>query len=585
MLVNFFKKNWFLIIVFLVTFFIRTILLDRFPIGITHDELNYIFAAKSLFWTHAFPPGTAPALLPAGMNNFTVSVAEVPVIFLVPIAGFFQTTLLTSRMLGGLLSVLSALAIYFLVKDLTKSIVYARLCFLLTAINPWSFLMGRTIFEVNFFVCFFLWGFIILLKNESWKILYALPFYVLGFLSYTGGQISFYLFSLITLTYHYSLSRQKQKLRRVYILFVISMTICLTFYLFTVTSNQSFIARGSEIYLPNHAVVSEGVNFERKLMVPSPLNNLFVNKATVYFNGFMNRYLNAFSVNNLFLTGETRAAFSYQKHGTFYLIDFPFMIMGLAFLYARNRREWLFIVAVVVSCSLTSGLSIIEFSYSQRSGLIYPFLIILSGIGIGGIYKVHISKWKKMTLLFLIGFIYLISFVNLLHIYFYRFPVYASDGWFFQDRILSRYIYLTQQSYSETKVIVFTPEPKIIFQEYLFYTGGYAGADVELINSRMDKKIYSLGNISFTSLCPDMDTKGSAVLIFDGRIECEHKLSAENPVRITRFVDVYENYLILGDRLCQNLALGRYILGSAYTDFSIEKQYENEFCKRWITRL
>jgi len=585
MLVNFLKKNCFLIIVFLVAFFIRVVFLDRFPIGITHDELNYIFAAKSLFWAHAFPPGTAPALLPTGMNNFTVSVAEVPVIFLAPIAGLFQTTLLTSRMPGALLSVLSALAVYFIVKDLVKSIVYARLCFLLMAVNPWSFLMGRTIFEVNFFVCFFLWGFLVLLKNKSWKIFYALPFYVLGFLSYTGGQISFYLFSLITLTYHRFLSGQNQKFNKVYILFAISMTICLIIYLFIVTNNQSFVTRGSEIYLPNQPVVSEGVNSERKLMVPSPVNNLFVNKATVYFNGFMNRYLNVFSVNNLFLTGETRAAFSYQKHGTFYLIDFPFMLIGLALLYARNRKEWLFIVAVVVSCSLTSGLSIIESSYSQRSGLIYPFLTILSGIGIGRIYEINISKWKKMTLLFFIGFIYLVSFVNLVHIYFYRFPVYASDGWFFQDRILSRYIYLTQQSYPETKVIVFTPEPKIVFQEHLFYVGGYTETDVESINSKMNQKIYSLGNLSFTSLCPDMDTTESTVLIFDGRIECEHKLSATNPVRITRFIDVYENYLILGDRLCQNLVLDRYVLSGAYTDFGVEKQPKDEFCKRWITRL
>lgn len=579
------NKNLILIGGIVLALLIRLVYLNYFPIGITHDELNYIIAAKSLYWTHSFSPGTAPAVLPTTMSNFTVTVAEVPALILAVLLGSFPTTLFASRVVGAVLSGLSVLAVYFIAFHLTKKRSAALICLLLMAINPWSILMGRTIFEVNFFVAFFLWGFLILIKSRGWKILYALPLYLLGFFSYTGGQISFFIYIVITLIYRYFISgRDKKDLIKYIIFFSISALVFLG-YVFVATRNQTLKARSGELYLPNQPKIAETVDAERKLAIQTPFNSLFINKATVYFEGFVNKYLNTFSVDTLFLKGELRAAFSYQTHGTFYLIDFLFIIIGLSGLFVTNKKGWMLFMVILIGCSITSGLNIVENSYSQRAGLIYPFLVTLSGLGVATTISMARLKRIKYLLATIIAIIYLVSLANLLHIYFLRFPVYASDGWFFQDRVVSKYINFTKKIFPYTKIFVYTSEPKIVFEEYLFYTNAYNGVEVMLINERLNQKNYVLNDIFFTDICPREISDKNAVVIFDGSFSCDSLTQLTHLVRITRLKDVHENYLIYNDKVCKNLELNRYILSSAYQNFLIEKQSADEFCLNWITKI
>ena len=579
------NKNFALIGCLAFALLIRLVYLNRYPIGITHDELNYIIAAKSLFWTHSFSPGTAPAVLPTIMSNFTVTVAEIPVLILAPLVGLFPTSLFASRVVGSILSVLNVLAVYFIALHLTKKRLTALICALLMAVNPWSMLMGRTIFEVNFFVAFFLWGFLVLLKSKSWKIFYALPLYLLGFFSYTGGQLAFFLFIIITLIYHYFTCNRDKRGLKIYLAFFGIILAVLVGYIFVATRNQSFKARGSELYLPNQPVISETVDKERKLAIQTPISSLFINKVTVYFSGFIDKYLNTFSVNTLFLNGELRAAFSYQTHGTLYLIDFLFIIIGLSGLFMINKKGWMLLMVILIGCSITSGLNVVENSYSQRVGLIYPFLVILSGIGVATVLSMAKSRRIECSLSIIIATIYLISLINLLYIYFIRFPIYASDGWFFQDRVVSKYINSTEGIFPDTKIFVYASEPKIVFEEYLFYINAYNGARIKSINERLDQKSYTLDNVLFTDVCPRKISDKNTVVIFDGSFSCDSLARLTPLVRITRLKDVNENYLIYNDKICKNLELNRYVLSSAYQDFSIEKQSVGEFCLNWITKI
>lgn len=188
----------------------RVILLEKFPIGITHDELNYIVSAKSLFWDKNFAPGTAPAILPTKMTNYTVTVAEVPTLILSILIGPLPLTLFTARMVRAILNTGVMLLLYFIAKEITQSKKTAIISALIFLINPWSFLMGRSIFETNFYLLFLLSALLILIKNNGWKIFYSLPLFLLGFTSYIGGQISFLSFILITLIYHYFSSKTNQ---------------------------------------------------------------------------------------------------------------------------------------------------------------------------------------------------------------------------------------------------------------------------------------------------------------------------------------------------------------------------------------
>lgn len=572
-----------MIIILFFSLFLRTILLNQFPVGITHDELNYIIAAKSLFWTGNFAPGTAPAVFPTNMTQFTVTVAEIPALLLIPLIGPLETSLFTSRILGAILSTSIILAVYLLTLKLTGKKLYALICALVLAINPWSFLMGRTIFEVNFFIAFLLWGFLILLQNKGWRMFYAFPLYTLGFFSYTGGQITFYLFITITLIYHYFNTVNPKRFLKPYLLFFCLATLMLASYIAIVLRNQSFAARGGEILTPSSPEIAIIVDTQRQLARQTPVNQLFINKSTVYSHSFLDKYLNAYSVNNLFIDGELRAAFSYQQHGTFYLIDLFFIILGLSFLFTINKKVWLLILAIIAVSPIASGLSTVEYSYSQRAGLMFPFLAILSGLGISYIATLKLRPVKNLLLIG-IGLAYALLFINLLHLYFYRFPIYASDGWFFQDRTLSRYVQLTSAKYPNARIIVTTFEPKIIFQQYLFFTRAYHGQMVADINKKMSRQDYSYGNVTFTNLCLDK-LDANVVWISDSLSRCQNLPKTKDTLRLTRFKDVYENYLIKQDLLCQSQPLGSYVSPIVFQNMEIEKQPEDKFCQNWITRL
>jgi hypothetical protein len=580
------RQNIYLLLGLVLVFGLRVLFLDRFPIGITHDELNYIFSAKSLFLTHTFPSGTAPAILPTSMENFTVTVAEVPAFLLTPFVGPIGFSLFSSRVMGAFLSTAIAWALFLITRHLTKKKSLAFITLFLYAVNPWSFLMGRTVFEGNFFVAFFLWGFWVLIKNKGWKMFYAFPLFLLGFFSYTGGQVAFFLFVIITLIYHYSENKDKKRNKNiVYLVFTFLITVIFIGYFLIALHNQSFTVRGKEIYLPTRPEVAQTVDEKRKLSVSSSVNNLFINKATVFLGGFTDKYLNAFSVNNLFLKGEARAAFSLQEHGTFYLIDLFFIIIGLCFLFNLNKKAWVLVLAIVLVSPLTSALNIVEYSYSQRAGLMYPFLIILAGIGVGTVIGLAKHEGiRKIVAVAIIG-IYLLFLANLLHIYFYRFPVYASDGWFFQDRLLARYIHLTSEQYPDSRILVFSSEPKIVFEGYLFYTNLYNKSSAKSVNTLMNRGEYSYNNVTFIDKCPTEKPKEGEVIILDSSLGCDRPPWMKDVVRITRLKDVYENYLIYNDKLCNSLPLGKYVAQSAYANFAVEKESSDKFCLNWITKI
>lgn len=571
-------RNKGILLIFFLGFFLRVWWLDKFPIGITHDELNYLISAKSLFTTGSFPPGTAPTVMPSNMKDFTVTVAEIPSFLLALFVGFSDQSLFVGRIVGVILNSAAIVLIYFITKYFTRRKNYAFVASVVWAINPWSFLMGRTIFEVNFFVFFFLFGLVMLLYLKGPKILYSAVPFVLGFFSYVGGQISFYLFILAAIVYRYF--KEKSDKKYLFSLFVI-FTVVLFVYLAIVLNNQTRIARGGEIYFPNDTKLAREVDMERLRSVPNNLNKIFVNKASFYLRNITDKYLGAFDPQTLFLTGEFRAAFSYQKHGTFYPIDLIFLMLGATWLFSLNRKAWFFCLFSIMAAPLTSAISTVEYSYSQRAGLMYPFLIILVGIGISYvIFEIKNLKLRNLVSL-LVVFVYLAFFLNLAHIYFFRFPVYASDGWFFQDRILARYIRHASKE-DNSKIIISTFEPKIVFEEYLFYNNLYKGKEVKAINEVMAGNRFYYNNVEFVSECLDISKlPDNAIWIFDSLLKCK----ADEVLRITRFKDVYENYLIVNDRLCRDFDLNTYVHPQSFGNFDIEKQSLENFCRSWITKI
>ncbi len=565
----FVKKHAFLISLIFISLLLRTWWLNLFPIGMAHDELNYVMNARSLFLSGNNIPWTASAIFSWGETQFDVVISELPAILISPWIGLTKLNMFNVRLPYAIVGTITILTFYFLIKKLTN-IQIARFSALALAVNPWSIHFNRTAFEINFAILFYLLGIYLVISQKRKKILLGLPFFIAGFLSYFGAKLIFLPLIVITLIYGY-LDQDKLSIKKPYIWFFAISLLFFLFYYFTLPYQPAGSRKGELIFFNNH-FFSETVNLERQQSLPSPLNNIFSNKLTVLGKKIVNTYLQAFSTHFLFITGETRAAYSFWQHGPLYIIDFPFLILGVISLYTLKRRVFWYVLGIIALAPMVSAIDLVEQSYVIRAALMFPMFMALVG---SGFYLIK-NKFIKVGLIAL----YLISVANFLHLYFFRYPVYASEGFFLSDRILSNYIFRAQQHSPETEILIITSEPKIIFEEYLFFNNLYAGRDVKKINNKMKLKDFSWDKVDFSDKCPE-EIGVNKIVITDQRYNCQEKENGD--LGIVQLADAGLIYLIKNDKLCDNYELGNYYYPQSLKELKIENLEDESFCKSWIT--
>jgi len=572
---DFAKKHWYLITLIFVGLILRTLWLNLFPIGMTHDELNYVMNARSLFFSGRNIPWTASAFFSWGESQFDVVISELPAILIMPWIGLTKLTMFNARLPYAFVGTATIVVFYFLSKKLTNKQV-ARLAALALAVSPWSIHFNRTAFEINFAVLFYLLGIYFVISQNPKKIFWGLPFFVAGFLSYFGAKLIFLPLITVTLIYGY-FDQGKSRVKKPYLWFFMISLIFFLFYYFTLPYQPAGSRKGELVLFSNHSY-SEQVNLERQQSLPSPIVNIFSNKLTVVGKRIGNTYLEAFSTRFLFITGETRGAYSFWQHGPLYIIDFPLIIFGLVAIYTLKRKAFWFTLTVIALAPSVSAIDLVEQSYVIRAALMFPLFMLLVG---SGLYFVK-NKLFYGKFIFLAALIfYALSTLNFLQLYFLRYPIYASEGFFLSDRILANYVYRAKLANPDADILVVSSEPKIIFEEYLFFNNLYAKNTVELINSKMKLQDFSWDGVTFSDICPN-EIDNSKIVITDQRYNCQEKESGD--AGIVQLSDAGLTYLIKNDALCQEFELRGYYFPQSMRELKIEKLSKEKFCQSWITR-
>lgn len=574
MIMAFVKWHAFLIVLTFLSFFVRTLWLNLFPIGMTHDELNYIMNARSLFYSSQNIPWTASAIFSWGETQFDVVISELPAILIAPWIGLTKQTMFNARLPYAIVGTITIVIFYSLTKKLTGEPI-ARFAALALAVNPWSIHFNRTAFEINFAVMFYLLGIYFVISQKPRKIFLGLPFFVAGFLSYFGAKLIFLPLITISLIYHYFNQNKKPALKPHILFFTISLLFFL-FYYFTLPYQPAGSRKGELILFNNHTF-SETVNLERQQSLPNPLNNIFSNKVTVVGKTIINTYLEAFSTRFLFITGETRGAYSFWRHGPLYILDFPLIIFGLIALYTLKRKAFWFTLAVIALAPTISAIDLVEQSFVIRAALMFPMFMLLVG---SGLYFIKNKLMYGKYLFWGISGLYLLFIANFMVLYFFRYPVYASEGFFLSERILASYVAHTQSLSPDTEIVVITPEPKIVFEEYLFFNNLYTATNAKKINEQMTRRDFSWMGVVFTNRCPD--EKNKKIIIADQKQACGQKENGD--LGIVQFADAGLIYLIKNDNLCNNYRLGNYYYPQSSGVLKIEELSREDFCKSWITR-
>ena len=559
------KRLIILCLIILFSGIVRLVFLDRIPSGINDDELHFVLNAKSIFYGFSNIEG----------NTNPFQLGEISSVIFAPIIGVFPTNLFTARLPYVLISCLSIVLIYLITFKITKNPNLAIISALIAAINPWSIYVSRTSFDAPIAIFFYLLTFYLLTFKKPKYIYLSILTGFLAFNSYIGTKVLLLPFIIISSYFLWKFNKKNGK--HYFITVLASLLITLNFII--TLPNQSVGKRISELVTPNSSRISDQVNLERQQSIQSKsINYLLTNKYTVYAKNFTQKYFYNFSTDILFLEGDHTATGSLWKMGYFYYIDALLILMGIIYLYIKNRNFLFLIGSLILLSPIPEAIRSDTLpSYVFHSSFQYPFLFILIAAGILLFWQFFSNKFFRFSLVF----VYLLSFINFIEIYFFNSPIYQPESFSFSKRVVSNYLRLENNKNKE--IYVLTREPEVLFRSYLFFTNSYQKNNFNLI-----KNIYSQSkdNISFDKIHFINNNKylpngKDYTLIFDtDNFVIDEK---ESKLYISRLSDAGKIFSIYRGSTCQNFNLSTFPNNLTIKNIKIEKLNEKSFCERFIT--
>ncbi len=567
--------SWYFVGLLVIACIFRIALLGNVPTGVSNDELDYILNAKSVFLQQSDISNTwNPLSLTTPQSSFPQ--AEIAPLLMAPFIGLFPLSLFLSKLSYALISIGTIIIIYLIAKRLFDQKI-AFIAGLAASINPWLIFFGRTAYDTPLAIFFYLCALYVLLITKKWHILLAFPLFFLGFYSYIGTKLILIPFAAISVYYSWRFINNKKYAKQYLIVIALCIAIIFSYAIQTLTAGKNRVSEISSPYMPSIATT---VDYQRKQSLDTPLNGFFSNKFTVFVDYSIEKYINTFSPNFLFLSGDAKPQFSLWEHGVFYIIDAIFIIIGLYFLFKRNQKEALLFCALILLAPLPSLISNVGTSYAIRSMLMAPLLLIVVGIGIKSLLDTTKPHLLKTLTIWCILIFYFFQLFNFLNIYILRNPIYNSESFNFSSRELVKYLTLSHQN----KIIyVVNGDPKTPLKHYLFYTNSLDKTMLNKIEHMYKDKKYQIDNIQFITCDQIPRNLENNLLIYESSSKCRN-VPKGNSLSIAQLSDSGSIHNIVNDTVCTNYNLQRYISGLKYTDMNIENLSERQFCEKFIVR-
>jgi hypothetical protein len=565
------RHNILVFFILLIGLILRIVYLSEVPPGIANDETNIVLNAQSLLHTGQNIPGVVTGILGSSSGDLVAGIhSEISSYLLIPFVWLSNF----SWPFVKLPFVLFGLGVCFLNYLIIRKLINKEagiIVFLLSVINPWLIFFGRSGYESVLSSFFYLLAIYLAISLKGWKILYSLVFFLLGFFCYFSAKTLLLPLGLMTLVYA-SLFQIKQSVKPLIVLNFI-LVILLLIYSPLLAKSPA----GTRFQELNNNSTQDLVNTNRRASLSFPLANLFENKLIEDLKTRTNASLGEFSFSYLFLDGQPESIPSLHlpQHGFMYLIDLPLILLGLFYLAKYYGKTLIFFLGLLITTMIPNFLNLFGTTYTIRTVILFPVLVMLSATGV--YYFIFVLPKKiKISFTILLSVIYLLFFGNFLYVYFSRMPVEKSEGWFFEDRVLAKYLTLQDQS---RKTIVVSSSPKLFSYRYLLFSNLYKNTNQIIeINQKLSQKDYRFGNVLITNSCPEELDKDTT-LIFEATFKCGQLKQNE----IASIKDGRILYYLVNETFCNPLVNQKYPLIKDVKDLNIESLTKEQFCQKFIT--
>lgn len=571
-----YKHYYWLILVLLLASFVRLLWLDKIPNGISGDEIDYVFSAKTALLTGHDVVGKWS---PMSVFWFKYPTTQFPMAELSYFVHILPTSLadfslLTARLPYAFFSILAVLMVYLVSKRLLGKDI-AMISAFIAAINPWNIYIGRTSYDLSITPLFYLLALYFLLTQKGWRILIAIPMFYLAFYSHIGTKLVLFPFIVVSTFYAYRFVNKGRYLKQ-YVIVLIACIFLIALFAYSLISSPS-TSRVSDLLTPSNPEIAEYVITTRRDSIATPFTVFFVNKYTVFIQFLIIKFIRTFSTENLFLFGDRFIGI--YNHGLFYYVDALFLLFGSLMLFVKKRKEYSLLVVLTIMGTMPQLLANGQDNASHHTVMIFPFLMIVIGSGVW--YLLEMTKknvfllYSTMAVIILIYSMLLLNFMNI-----YLFQNSLRGKFEFDKRVVAQY--LTYAKNEERNIFVLGTNSSDSFRKYLLYTNSLDKGNIATIGDNYKKGVYEYDNIVFTSCTSNMNfTKRPDLFIVDSICETIE----QNHISIAKLDDGGEVYKIFNDQACSGYSLNRYPQNIKISDYAIEELSQDEFCKIYMTRL
>lgn len=497
--------------------------LGQAPAGLYLDEAAQGYNAFSIWQTGKDEFGKS---FPVVFRSFTDFKTPVYIYLITPLIPIFGLTKFAVRFPSFLFSVLTLPFLYLLIKKITPQ-KYAQALALLTtlllSISPWHILFGRTNFECNVALFFFIAGsyyFYKSLEKPKFFILTAI-LWAIAIPSYHSQRIVTPLIMLLLAARHRG-KLIKSKYRKS-ILIGLLFGILISLPTLRVATTPGFLARASGLNIFTREPVGIITNAGTFDFIVN--NKLFLN-----LREFGALYLSYFSPRQMFILGDYGPRSSFPYLSTFFIWQAPFYVWGLyKFIKSKNLGELKFYaLSLLLAAPVPAAVTRDPYSTIRTLPLVIPQLIIISFGMLSAYHALKNNILKKFSiiifgLIIIYSLLKLYSSIIILNEY-YRAP-WWNYGW-------QEVVYVLQNNYPNLPVVIDNsrtePHSQLIF--FLKYDPvKYQqdnGVNLDTYYTDMNReKNKDIGRIKTRPINWEQDLKVEQILVGDHLAISEQQIS------------------------------------------------------------
>lgn len=491
------KYLWLLLIIVLISVFLRFWKLGLIPEGFHADEAAFGYNAYSILTTGKDEHGV---VFPLMLNIFGIPIGAVYSYITVPFIYFFGLNEWAVRAPTAVAGIAFILVIYAFIRQLTRNTVLAILTAAIFSIAPTSIFLSRVQSDPLVANLFLYTGLLMYLLyvdgNKMRYILLSGVFFGLAVFTHQATYVLAPLFLGILLLFKLkNLSVHK----RIMSALLFGVVLAISFWAYAQSASRvsqlSFLM-SPQVTIPLSASLSE----DGIAHFPVFLTRVFHNKVFQHTESIIESVGKYWSFDFLFIQSKQPMRESVPGMGFFYLIEFPLMIYGFYQSIKRYRSvsfvfvTWVLFGTIAVATALDESPGIHRFYY------LAPPLYFFISVGVFSLLpgKINIVR-KRFRIWPVLLIAYLMSLILFLHQLFIHQPTHQPYYRGFAYKELVGKLQSLQKNYTK---VIFTKSQSSPYIYYLFYSH-FDARTYQSIGSPRDFEGSTIGNIMYsTSDCP-----------------------------------------------------------------------------------